>query len=422
MERIVKTMLKLRGVVVALFMGGAVLSLALSSMVRINYNMVDYLPDAAPSTIALEVMDSAYSQAVPNLRVMVPDVTIPQALEYKERLSAVTGVEDITWLDDQVDIHMPLEFLDQTTVADWYKDGSALFSLTVADEGQQETLSQIRVIIGETGAMSGNPMDTVNTQNTTDSEIQRMMTYIIPLIFVILLITTTSWMEPVLFLVNVGVAIAINSGTNLLFGEISFITQTTGAILQLACSMDYAIFLLDRFEEMRGEGLEPLDAMTQAVLRSASSISSSGLTTVVGFAALIAMQFKIGPDMGFVLAKGIGISLVTTLVFMPCLSIFCYKLVDRTRHRSLLPSFDRFARLMNRIKAPVSVLVLVLLVPVPWPKTTSPFSTACRGWPPPAPRWHRTGKPSTTCSASPPPLPSWSPRGIWLPSRPSTTT
>ena len=93
--------------------------------------------------------------------------------------------------------------------------------------------------------------------------------------------------------------------------------------------------------------------MTQAVLRSASSISSSGLTTVVGFAALIAMQFKIGPDMGFVLAKGIGISLVTTLVFMPCLSIFCYKLVDRTRHRSLLPSFDRFARLMNRIKGPV---------------------------------------------------------------------
>ena len=363
METAVGAMLKLRGWVVALFLGGAVVSLALSAMVQINYDMVDYLPDGAPSTIAMEVMDQAYDQSVPNLRVMVPRVTIPQALGYKQQLEEVPGVEAVTWLDDQVDIHIPLETLDPQTVADWYQEDCALFSLVAADEGQQETLARIREIIGEEGAISGNPMDTVNAQNTTSAEVSRMMGYIIPLLFGILLLTTTSWFEPVLFMVNVGVAIAINAGTNLLFGEISFITQTTGAILQLACSMDYAIFLLDRFDELRETGLEPLEAMAQAVVRSASSILSSGLTTAVGFAALIAMQFKVGPDMGFVLAKGIGFSLVTTLVFLPCLSMFCYRLVDKTRHRSFMPSFRGFARWLNRIKAPMTVLVFLCLIP-----------------------------------------------------------
>ena len=119
-------------------------------------------------------------------------------------------------------------------------------------------------------------------------------------------------------MVNVGIAIIINMGTNLIFGEICFITNTAGAILQLACSMDYAIFLLERFEEFRKEGLQPEEAMVRAVVRSTGSIASSGLTTVMGFVALTAMRFLIGPDMGLVLSKGIAISLVTTLVFMPC--------------------------------------------------------------------------------------------------------
>ena len=179
MESAVRAMLKLRGLVVALFLGGTVVSLALSAMVQINYDMVDYLPDGAPSTIAIDVMDESYDKAVPNLRVMVPHVTIPRALEYKEKLAEVPGVDDISWLDDQVDIHTPLETLDQKTVEDWYKDDCALFSIVVSDSGQQQTLAQIREIIGEEGAMSGNPVDTVNAQNTTSSEVNRMLLYII---------------------------------------------------------------------------------------------------------------------------------------------------------------------------------------------------------------------------------------------------
>lgn len=363
MQKLTTWMLKARYGIVAFFLAATVVCGALTMLVSVNYDMVDYLPDEAPSTIALDVMDNAYETAVPNLRVMVPDVSIPQALEYKERLAQVPGVDDILWLDDQVSLTVPLETLDQKTVSDWYSDGCALFSITVAEEGQLETLEQIRQIIGDGGAISGNPMDTVNAQVTTSSEVKRMMSYIIPILFLILLLTTTSWFEPVLFMVNVGIAIVLNTGTNLIFGEISFITQTTGAILQLACSMDYAIFLLDRFEEIRKENVPPMEAMAQAVVKSASSILSSGLTTVVGFAALIAMRFKIGPDMGFVLAKGIGLSLITTLIFMPCLTMCCYRLIDKTMHRSFMPTFERTARATSRIKSFVTIMVAVLLIP-----------------------------------------------------------
>ena len=356
-------MLKLRWLVVSLFLAAAVLCGVMATMVEINYNIVDYLPSEAPSTVGLDLMDEIYDKAVPNTRVMVRDATIPEALVYKARLEAIPGVEDVNWLDDQVELTVPLEVQDQKTVEDWYKNGSALYSLVVSKEGQNETIAAIREIIGPDNAMSGSPVETVDAHHSASADMATMMSFIIPIIFAILLFTTTSWFEPVLFMLNVGVAIIINMGTNLIFGEICFITNTTGAILQLACSMDYAIFLLERFEELRGEGKTPEDAMAAAVCRSASSIASSGLTTVMGFAALIAMQFLIGPDMGYVLSKGIAISLVTTLVFMPCVTMFCYPLIDKTTHRSFVPSFRGLAKVNIRIGGLVAVGVAVVLVP-----------------------------------------------------------
>lgn len=346
-----------------LFLAAAAVCGGMAREVRINYNIVDYLPSEAPSTVGLDLMDEIYDKAVPNVRVMVRDVSIPEALVYKSRLEALPGVEDVNWLDDQLELTVPLEVQDQKTVEDWYKDGSALYSLVVSDENKIETIGAIQEIIGEENAMSGSPVDTVDAQLSASSDITRMIGFIVPIIFVILLFTTTSWFEPVLFMVNVGVAIIINMGTNLIFGEICFITNTTGAILQLACSMDYAIFLLERFEEFREEGKKPEDAMTAAVCRSASSIASSGLTTVMGFAALIAMRFLIGPDMGCVLSKGIAISLITTLVFMPCVTMFCYPLIDKTTHRSFVPSFRLLAKVNTRMGGLVAVVVAVVLVP-----------------------------------------------------------
>ncbi len=363
MEKIVDKLLKHRANVVIVFIIAAVLGLFLSTSVSVNYNMIDYLPVKAPSTIAMNTMSDEYSTAVPNLRVMVPDVTIPEALEYKDRIAQVDGIQEITWLDDQVDLAVPLEMMDPDFVDNYYVGEQALFSIVVSEELQRDALEEVRAIIGEEGAMSGNPVDSVNSQNSSQSELNKMMMFIIPMLLLILLFTTTSWMEPVMFMVNVGVAIALNAGTNIFLGEISYITRTTSTILQLACSMDYAIFLLDRFAEYRKEGLSPQGAMTQAVTKSWTSIASSGLTTVVGFLALMMMQFRIGGDMGFVLAKGIVFSLLSTLVFMPCLTIYLYKFIDKTKHRSFMPSFKMFGKVVNKGRGFITAIILILLVP-----------------------------------------------------------
>lgn len=365
MEKIVRAMLKCRVLIVLLFIGLAVFGFFLSQGVRVNYNMSDYLPENAPSSIAIDVMQEQFDSAIPNLRVMVQDASIPEALAYKKQLQQVNGVSGVTWLDEYINIRVPLKTQDPDMVEQWYKDGYAIFSMVVDDEAeiQEQALSDIRDIIGPDGAMTGSAVDSVEMRKSTVSEVTTIVAAVVPLAFVILFITTNSWFEPVLFLCNVGVAVMLNMGTNFFLGEISNITQTTAGILQLACSMDYAIFFLDRFGDFRREGLEPTDALIQAVTKSTSSILASGLTTVVGFASLIVMQFRIGADMGFVLAKGIVFSLLTTILFMTCITAIAYPLIDKTSHRSFLPSFDWLGKAADKIKGSVSIAVIVLLVP-----------------------------------------------------------
>ena len=137
------------------------------------------------------------------------------------------------------------------------------------------------------------------------------MLLVVPIILLILLITTNSWFEPVLFMITIGIAILINMGTNLIFGTVSFVTNAAGPVLQLAVSMDYSIFLLHRFEENRNLGLKAEEAMCAAVKQSVGSILSSGLTTVTGFLALVFMAFQIGPDLGWAMSKAIVFSLIT---------------------------------------------------------------------------------------------------------------
>ena len=160
-------------------------------------------------------------------------------------------------------------------------------------------------------------------------------------VWLILTLTTSNWAEPVIVLVGLGVATVLNAGSNIIFGEISFVTNAAGSVLQLACTLDYSVFLIHRFAECLEDSPDPREAMTEALCRSTTSIMSSGLTTVIGFLALVFMRFGLGSDLGTALAKGIVISMITVFVFEPALILTTYKLMRRTRHRAFLPRFDR---------------------------------------------------------------------------------
>ena len=363
MKNISEWIMKYKKTILGIFIVGVIVSIVLANYVKVNYNMMDYLPDDSLSTIALNKMNEEYDTAIPNLRVVVKDVDIRQALDYKERIRQVEGVKEITWLDDTVSITVPLETIKPKILETYYKDKNAVFTITIDEEKQVQAIEEIRRIIGQENLMAGDSYNTVCAENSTETEIGQIMIFVIPLIFIILIMTTTSWFEPILFLVTIGIAIILNRGTNIFMGEISFVTNAAASILQLAVSMDYSIFLLHRFSEEREKLNSIEEAMKSAMVKSFSSIMSSGLTTVIGFAALILMQFKIGPDMGIVMAKSIALSLLCVLILLPILAVYSYKIIDKTHHRKLVPSVKGFGKLVNQVKIPALVIFLILLVP-----------------------------------------------------------
>lgn len=340
-----------------------ILSFFAMQFVSVNYNMADYLPDSAPSTQSIDTMQKEFNQDVPNARVMVPDITVPEALSIKEQLKEIDGVEAVQWLDDLTDIRVSLQSISSDLLNKWYKDGTALFSVTIKASKDASAIASIQNVIGKNGIVSGSLVDRAYAKDQSMKEVQRILYFVIPVVLLILLLTTQSYFEPVLFLITIGAAILLNRGTNLFFGQISFITEAAQSILQLAVSMDYAIILLHRFSEFRKSGLDVSEAMVQAVPKTFSTVLSSGLTTIVGFAALILMRFKIGPDMGLCMAKGILFSLISVLTLLPALTVTFYKLIDKTQHRAFLPSFEKFGKLVCKVGIPALMIFLVVAVP-----------------------------------------------------------
>ena len=345
------------------FLITVVICMFLKDLVAVNYDINDYLPESSASTVSLKVMEEEFDGGIPNARVMVKNVTIPEALTYKEKFEMVEGVLSVTWLDDAADITTPLSLLDQDVLDNYYKDNNALFSIAIDERYCISDVSDIRAIIGDDNAMTGNAVSTAAATVNTVSEIQKIAVIAVIFVFLILILTTSSWLEPVIVLIGLGIAIVINSGSNLIFGEISFVTNAAGSILQLAVSLDYSVFLIHRFEECRKDYPDPGKAMVYALCKSVGSILSSGLTTVIGFLALVLMQFRIGPDLGLALAKGVVISLLTVFIFMPVFILMTVKGLDKTRHRRLVPDFHRFGRLVSRISIPMVILFAIVVVP-----------------------------------------------------------
>ena len=351
--------------VLAVYAAATVLCALLSLFVSVNYDINDYLPPASPSTVAIEVMEDAFGGGIPNVRAMVRDVTIPEALAYKQQIARIEGVTSVTWLDDAAEVTVPLEMQDPDTVAAYYKDGAALFTITVADDLRAEAVAAIDALLGEAGALTGSAVSTAAATNSTVVEVAKIAAVAVLYVFFILGLTTASWAEPVLIMLGMAAAILINNGTNLIFGEISFVTSAAGSILQLAVSLDYSVFLIHRFAEVRAArpDASPGDCMEEALSKSASSILSSGLTTVIGFAALVLMQFQIGPDLGLALAKGVAFSLLTVFTFVPALVVTALPWMDKTRHKPLLPGFAGFGRFVSRIMLPMVAVLAVIMVP-----------------------------------------------------------
>jgi len=325
--------------------------------------MTDYLPASAPSTVAIDVMEEEFTEDVGDTRVMVEDVSIQEALAIKEDIEAIDGVTSVMWLDDVIDIQTPIEMADQDTVESYYKDKHALFTIDVEEGTEAEATEAIYDIIGEENAVAGEAVDTAAAQEATGKETFNAAAILIPIVIIILVLSTRAWIEPVFFLTAIGVSVVINLGTNIFIGEISFISQAVAPILQLAVSLDYAIFLLHSFDRYRKEMDHPTEAMKQAMKRSFPAISASAATTFFGFMALSFMEFGIGSDLGINLVKGILLSFLSVMVFLPALTLMFYPLIDKTKHKQLLPTTYPIGSYILKLRIPVLILIAVMIIP-----------------------------------------------------------
>lgn len=363
MDRFSNIIIRHKKPVIVIFIAVALVCLFLLLFVDVNYNMVDYLPPDAQSTTALNIMNSEFTESMPNASVMAKNVSLTEALEYKQKLASIDGVTQVMWLDDMMDIKQPLEMGDTDTIEGFYKDGNALFSVTIAKGIEKEACNDILNLIGSDNALTGEAPALVFIQETTASTVVKALAILLPVVILILVLSTASWLEPLLFLLVIGISIVINMGTNIIFGEISFMTNSISPILQLACSLDYAVFLLHNFQDNRKKYTNVEDAMRHAMKESMSTVAASAATTLFGFLALLFMNFGIGADLGINLAKGIIFSFISVMVFLPALILCIYKMIDKTQHRAFMPSFGNVNRVLSKIAVPAVIIVSILIVP-----------------------------------------------------------
>ena len=349
------------------FIVGLVLAALCIPFVNVNYDLTEYLPDSAESKQGLNLMEETFGYPG-TARVMIEDVTLYEAKEYKDRLEEVDGVDQILWCDSEVNVYAPEEFIEEDSISDYYRDGAAVMDIIFeggdSDQSTSQAIDEMRKITGDKGYFVGMAVQNQSLAKQLAEEMKMIMTLAVVFIFLILCLTTTSWFEPVLFLTVMGAAIILNKGTNIFLGTVSFLTDNVVAVLQLAVSMDYSIFLLHAYTRYKEKGEDQITALTNAINEALNSILASSLTTIVGFLVLVTMKFSIGFDLGLSLAKGVVFSLITVLFLMPALILRMSRLIDRFSHGSFLPDFRKISVKIYKIRYVVLALVVVFFLPM----------------------------------------------------------
>lgn len=364
-DGIAKTIVRKRHFFEMIFIVLIFLSAINAPLVKVNYDLTEYLPATAESKVAIDLMEKEFGYPG-TARIMIKDVSIYEAYMYKQRIENIDGVDMVTWMTE--DVYMTEDFIDLDAEKDYYRDRCAVMDVTFDkgdnDDLTKEAVGRIQDMLGERGRYAGPAVENKSLEETLDKEMQVIMTVAVILILIILCATTDSWFEPVLFLSVMGIAIILNMGSNIMLGTISFMSSSVAAVLQLATSMDYSVFLLHTY--VRRNEVKPGNkekAMAGALKESAVSILSSAMTTFVGFMALLSMRFGLGRDVGLVLGKSIICSVATVLFLMPALLLRFGDLIEKTKHRTLMPKFKLASRAVFKVRYLVLALMIIVVVP-----------------------------------------------------------
>ena len=332
----------------------------------INYDILSYLPEDVSTMKAEKILKDDFdcgSLAMLQVENM-PDKDVEKI---KTKVEKVDGVQDVMWIDDFLDITVPKEMLPKEVRDMLYTDSSTMMVIKLkegtADEETLNAVQQIRNVAGRQAFLSGMSGIIKDTKDLSDIETPYYVIVAGILTIIVLLLTMEYTAIPFVFLANITMAIIYNFGTNMIFGEISYITKALSAILQLGVTMDYSIFLLHRYDEELLETDDRKKAMSLAIQNTVTSVVGSSLTTVAGFLALCAMDLSLGTDIGLVMAKGVIIGVITTVTILPALILRFDNVIHAHKHKTILPTFEKISDFVVTHYKKITVLFLIILIP-----------------------------------------------------------
>ena len=368
MEAIARGIVKCRKLVLVIAVALLIPSVIGAIATRINYDILTYLPPELDSMIGEQSLEKDFNLASTGM-VTVEGLPTSELIAMKDEIAAVPGVDSAFWLNDVLDANVPAEMLPADVQQFMFgKNGSTMilvrFSEPSASESTMNAVAQIEKLLRKDCFFGGMSVILQDTRALINKEMPLYILCAVGASLAVLFLSLESGVVPLLFMLGLAFPIIYNFGSNILFGQISYITQALATVLQLGVTMDFSIFLLHRYEEEKKNYPTKEDAMVHAICNTATSISASSLTTIAGFLALCTMRLTLGRDIGLVMAKGVALGVLCTITILPSLILVFDRAISRHRHRVLIPQLKKASYFVTR--HPVGILVAFILIIIPF--------------------------------------------------------
>ena len=331
---------------------------------RINYDMLNYLPDDMDTVIGQDTLKEDFGKGAFSF-IIVEDMPAKDVAALKEKIEAVDHVDTVLWYDSLADLSVPMELLPDK-LYDAFNQGNAtmmavFFDSATSEDVTMDAIRDIRAIAGKQCFVSGMSALVTDLKDLCEQEEPIYVALAVACACAAMMLLLDGWLVPFVFLASIGMCIVFNLGSNYFFGEISYITKALSAVLQLAVTMDYSIFLWHSYNEQLQQNSDHNEAMAVAIHETFASVLGSSITTVAGFIALCFMSFTLGRDLGIVMAKGVLLGVIGCVTILPSMILLLDKPLQKTRHKSLIPDMGGFAKGVCK-RFPVFLVIFALLI------------------------------------------------------------
>ena len=331
---------------------------------RINYDILVYLPEDIETIKGEDILSEDFDMGGFSV-VLLEDMSTKDIVKLEEKIRKIDNVEKVVSIADVLGSNIPVEMLPDDIKDKVYKDNETLMLVTfkeqISSDATMNSVEELRKITDEHCKISGMTATVLDTRNLSDSEVVIYVIIAVILCLIVLELALDSYVAPVLLLLNIGIAILYNMGTNIFMGQISYITKAISAVLQLGVTMDFAIFLYHSYMQEKEKIKDNNEAMANAISKTFVSVLGSSLTTIAGFLALCSMNLTLGKDIGVVMAKGVLLGVISVVTILPAMILELNNLIEKTKHKEILPKFTKVKNFVMKHYKAIGVAFLIIL-------------------------------------------------------------